>query len=86
MCRDTSCKQNGAANNRPEGFCSQQIPCNTEDGAPAHRSVAVRDRLREVFGNRIIALNHNNEWPPRSPDLTPCDFFLLGHLVEGVGA
>ena len=20
------------------------------------------------------------EWPPRSPDLTPCDFFLWGYL------
>ena len=61
MCRYTSCNQNGAANNRVEGFCSQQIPCNTEDGAPAHLSVAVPDRLREVFGNHIIALNYNNE-------------------------
>ena len=23
---------------------------------------------------------HNVEWPPRSPDLTPCDFFLWGYL------
>lgn len=37
------------------------------DGAPAHRLIAVRDRLRELFGNRVIALHHNVEWPPRSP-------------------
>ena len=51
-----------------------------QDGAPAHRLVAVRDRLNEVFGeNRVIALHHIVEWPSRarSPDLTPCDLFML---------
>ena len=46
-----------------------------QDGAPAHRVVAVQERLRQLFDNRIIALGHNVEWPPRSPDLTPCDLF-----------
>ena len=23
-------------------------------------------------------------WPPRSPDLTPCDYFLWGHLKNKV--
>ena len=40
--------------------------------------------LRELFGNRVIALHHAVEWPPRSPDLTPCDFFLWGHLKSKV--
>ncbi|KAF2349346.1 hypothetical protein FHG87_019899 [Trinorchestia longiramus] len=52
----------------------------TQDGAPAHRTIAVRERLNELFGNRIISLNQRIEWPPRSPDLTPCDFFLWGQL------
>ena len=30
-----------------------------QDGAPAHRLVAVRERLREFFGQRVIALYHN---------------------------
>ena len=30
-----------------------------QDGAPAHRMVAVRERLREFFGQRVIALYHN---------------------------
>ena len=52
-----------------------------QDGAPAHRLIEVRDRLNKVFGeNRVIALQHNVEWPPRSPDLTPCDFLLWGYL------
>ena len=55
-----------------------------QDGAPAHRLVAVRERLRELFGQRVIALYHNVEWSPRSPDLTPCDFFLWGYLKSKV--
>ena len=55
-----------------------------QDGAPAHRLIRVRNRLEELFGNRVIALNHRVEWPPRSPDLTPCDFFLWGYLKSKV--
>ena len=55
-----------------------------QDGAPAHRLIAVRNRLAEVFGHRVIAINHDVEWPPRSPDLTCCDFFLWGHLKRKV--
>ena len=57
-----------------------------QDGAPAHRLRAVTARLRELFGNRVIALHHAVEWPPRSPDLTPCDFFLWGYLKAKVYA
>jgi hypothetical protein len=53
-----------------------------QDGAPAHRVIAVRDRLRELFGHRVIALYHGVEWPPRSPN--PCDFFLWGYLKNKV--
>ena len=53
-----------------------------QDGAPAHRLVAVRNRLAEVFGHRVIALYHDVEWPSRSPDLTCCDFFSLGLSQE----
>ena len=47
-----------------------------QDGAPAHTLLMVRDILMEMFQNRVIALHHDIEWPARSPDLTPCDFFL----------
>ena len=47
-------------------------------GAPPHRRRFVTDRLVELFGDRVIALNHAVEWPHRSPDLTPLDFFLWG--------
>ena len=38
----------------------------------------------ELFGNRVIALHHAVEWPPRLPDLTPCDFFLWRYLKSKV--
>ena len=47
-----------------------------QDGAPAHRSYLVRDLLLEMFQDRVISRDSNTEWSPRSPDLTPCDFFL----------
>ena len=51
----------------------------------AWRVINVRDRLNEVFGNnRVVGLGHDVEWPPRSPDLTPCDFFLWGYIKSKV--
>ena len=45
----------------------------------------MRDRLNEVFGNdHVIGLGHDVEWPPRSVDLTPYDFFLWGYLKNKV--
>ena len=34
----------------------------------------------ERFGERVVALSHAVEWPPRSPDLTPLDFFLWSYI------
>ena len=35
-----------------------------------------------MFQDRVIARGQPTEWPPRSPDLTQCDFFLWG-FVKG---
>ena len=61
-----------------------QRPWWLQDGAPCHRRRAVTDRLTELFENRVIALNRAVEWPPRSPDLKPLDFFLWGYLKSKV--
>ena len=53
-------------------------------GVPAHRCIIVRDRLNEVFNNRVIALGRETEWPPKFIDLTPCDFFLWGYINNKV--
>lgn len=55
------------------------------DGAPAH-NVATR-WLNEHFPGRWIGLRSTvQEFPPRSPDLTPLDFYLWGHLKNKVYA
>ena len=55
-----------------------------QDGAPAHRTRLVRQRLINLFPEKVVALGHDVEWPARSPDLTPCDFFLWGYLKQKV--
>ena len=55
-----------------------------QGGAQAHCFIAVRERLREYFVNRVISFHNNVEWPQRSPDLTTCDFFLWGYLKNKV--
>lgn len=51
-----------------------------QDGAPPHYSRIVREYLDSVFPNRWIGRRGEIEWPPRSPDLTPLDFFYWGYL------
>ena len=40
--------------------------------------------LRDHFPGRLISRFGDVEWPARSPDLSPLDFFLWGHLKERV--
>ena len=52
------------------------------DGAPTHNYAAVKEHLNETFPGKWIGRGGPKEWPPRSPDLTPIDFFLWGYLKE----
>lgn len=52
------------------------------DGCPAHYGRRVRNWLGENFPERWIGRGGPALWPPRSPDLTPLDFFLWGTLKE----
>lgn len=54
------------------------------DGAPAHINGVVTTFLRETFGDNVISRGSTFEWPPRSPDLTPADFWLWGFLKSRV--
>ncbi|GBN18092.1 hypothetical protein AVEN_121599-1 [Araneus ventricosus] len=40
----------------------------------------------ETFQNQVIGYGSFVEWPPRSPDLTPLDFSLWGHIKGQVYA
>lgn len=48
-----------------------------QDGASAHTSKIVQAWCSLKFGQKFL---HKEMWPPRSPDLNPCDFFLWGYL------
>lgn len=57
------------------------------DGAPCHFSAQVREWLNVNFTNKWIgrATNNDNQltnWPARSPDLSPLDYYLWGRLKE----
>ncbi|KZC08925.1 hypothetical protein WN55_00316, partial [Dufourea novaeangliae] len=54
------------------------------DGCPAHYARRVRDALNELYPNKWVRRVGLVSWPPRSPDLTPLDFFLWGALKNSV--
>lgn len=50
-----------------------------QDGAPAHWALETRALLDDAFDGRWIGRNSPYiPWPPRSPDLTPMDYFVWG--------
>lgn len=51
-----------------------------QDGCPAHNAIIVRQFLEETFQERLMSGFGTIKWPPRSPDLSPNDFFLWGFL------
>lgn len=51
-----------------------------QDGAPPHYVAPVREFLDNRFPGQWIGRRGPIEWPARSPDLSPLDFFLWGHL------
>lgn len=56
------------------------------DGAPAHCTFRVSNELNRMFEDRWIRRLGPWEWAPRSPDLTPVDFFLWGVVKTKVYA
>lgn len=57
-----------------------------QDGATPHTATATIDLLHTQFPGRVISKNGDCNWPPRSCDLTPLDFFLWGYLKGKVYA
>ena len=52
--------------------------------APPHCGSHVRWFLDVTFPNRRIERDGPTAWPPRSPDITPLDFLLLGYVKHKV--
>ena len=66
-----------------------QVYIYQQDGAPPHWHKEVRGYLNEHLPGRWVgraAATDNTfcTWPPRSPDLTVCDFFLWGFVKDSV--
>ena len=55
-----------------------------QDGAPPHYHRDVRAYLDDTLPGRWIGRRGAIEYPPRSPDLTPLDFYLWGILKDEV--
>lgn len=56
-----------------------------QDGAPPHWSRDVRAFLDRTFPRGWIGRGSNSvSWPARSPDLSPCDFYLWGTIKDKV--
>lgn len=55
-----------------------------QDGCQVHFAVIVRNLLNDIFNGKWIGRRGTIEWPPRSPDLTPLDFFYWGYLKSKV--
>ena len=59
------------------------------DGAPPHFHQHIREFLNQHLPQRWIGLGTDDDqmlltWPPRSPDATPCYFFLWGYVKDQV--
>ncbi|GFT73513.1 putative transposable element [Trichonephila clavipes] len=58
-----------------------------QDGATCHTARTTIDLLKDTFGDRLIISRFGPvNWPPRSCDLTPLDYFLWGYVKSLVYA
>ncbi|GFW75282.1 transposable element Tc3 transposase [Trichonephila clavipes] len=57
-----------------------------QDDATCHTARATIDLLKDTFGDRLISRFGPGNWPPRSCDLTPLDYFLWSYVKSLVYA
>ncbi|GFW72054.1 transposable element Tc3 transposase [Trichonephila clavipes] len=57
-----------------------------QDGATCNTARATIDLLKVTLGDRLISRFGPVNWPPRSCDLTPLDYFLWGYVKSLVYA
>ncbi|GFV99990.1 putative transposase [Trichonephila clavipes] len=57
-----------------------------QDGETCHTARATIDLLTDTFGDRLISRFGPVNWPPRSCDSTPLDYFLWGYVKSLVYA
>ncbi|GFY01642.1 transposable element Tc3 transposase [Trichonephila clavipes] len=64
---------------------SMELWCQ-QDGATCHTARATIYLLKDTFGDRLISRFGPVNWPPRSCDLTPLDYFMWGYVKSLVYA
>ncbi|GFY10401.1 DUF4817 domain-containing protein [Trichonephila clavipes] len=65
--------------------CQISNVTSMQDGVTSHTANPVKTFLIQTFGeDRIVSRRCRYPWPPRSPDLTPADFWLWGYLKSRV--
>jgi len=83
-------QKNGAVSKVNKKFISHLTRARRTPSAAATVQVShVRVLLNRILQRRWIGRaakgdNHFLPWPPPSPDLTPCDFFLWGFVKDSV--
>lgn len=70
----------------PELLGCETISYFQQDGAPCHTSTVVKNWLDKVFPGSWIGKGGPVNWSPRSPDLSPLDFFIWPYLKSVVYA
>ncbi len=65
---------------RQRKLCSMSFQ---QDVATCHTSKITTGILLGVFGSRLISRFASLGWPPHSPDLSTCDFFLWDIYSQG---
>jgi len=55
-----------------------------QDGATAHTASASMTVVRQMFPQHVVSRFGDVPWPPRSPHLSACNFFLWGYLKSKV--
>ena len=70
--------------NNPQGTLDNMIW--QQDGARVHRTTRVLTYFDGQFADRMIAMDsyQGHDWPARSPDCNPLDFFCWGFLKSKV--
>ncbi len=54
------------------------------EGCPVHNYGPALQFLHEAFPGQVIGTNEPLAWPVHSPDLTPLDYFLWGHIASSI--
>ena len=65
-------------------FSSLSLLLSSASSSPPHYGVEVCNLLNIFLPNNWIGRRATIEWPARSPDLTPMDFYFWGGVIDQI--